>query len=90
LIVPAVGVYAVLAITAEGTFAGAANIGPNPTFGEDARKIEVHLIDFSGDLYGKRLDVDFLARLRDTKKFESVDALIVQMRRDVDEARRIV
>jgi riboflavin kinase/FMN adenylyltransferase len=87
-IVPAIGVYAVHATTAEGMFAGAANIGPNPTFGEDARKIEVHLIDFTGDLYGKRLDVDFVARLRDTKKFESVDALIEQMRRDIGQARR--
>ena len=88
-IVPAVGVYAVRAMAADGIYAGAANIGPNPTFGDDARKIEVHLIDFNGDLYGKRIDVDFVARLRDTKKFESVDALIEQMRRDVGEANRL-
>lgn len=88
-IVPAIGVYAVRAITSEGRFVGATNVGPNPTFGENARKIEVHLLDFAGDLYGKTIDVDFVARLRDTKKFENVDALIDQMRRDVDEARRL-
>jgi riboflavin kinase / FMN adenylyltransferase len=88
--VPAEGVYAVRAQTANGTFAGAANIGPNPTFGEDARKLEVHLLDFAGDLYGSVLNVDFVDRLRDTKKFSSVDALVEQLKRDVLDARRIL
>lgn len=89
-ILPATGVYAAVATTRDGVFAAAANIGPNPTFGEDARKIEVHLIDFSGDLYGQHVRVDFVARLRPTVKFESVEALVEQMRSDVAAARRIV
>jgi riboflavin kinase / FMN adenylyltransferase len=89
-IVPAEGVYAV-SVTADAgrVFAGAAHIGPNATFGEDARTVEVHLLDFAGDLYGQELAVDFLARLRGTQKFAGVDALVEQMRRDVAEARRI-
>jgi riboflavin kinase/FMN adenylyltransferase len=89
-LLPAVGVYAVRAMTTMGPFAGAANIGPNPTFGEDARKVEVHLLDFAGDLYGQSMSVDFVARLRDTQKFTSVLTLSEQMTRDVEQARRIL
>jgi riboflavin kinase/FMN adenylyltransferase len=73
-----------------GRFTGAAHVGPNATFGEDARKLEVHLLDFAGDLYGQTLAVDFVARVRGTEKFASVDALIEQMKRDAAEARRLV
>jgi|SRR5262245_40225113 len=88
-LVPAAGVYAVSIPTDRGVFAGAAHIGANATFGEYARTVEVHLLDFGGDLYGQTLAVDFLARLRGTRKFEGVDALVEQMRQDVAEARRI-
>ena len=88
--VPAEGVYAVSVTTDAGVFAGAAHIGPNATFGEDVRTVEVHLLDFDGDLYGQTLAVDFVARLRSTRKFDGVDALVEQMRRDVAQARRIV
>jgi riboflavin kinase/FMN adenylyltransferase len=88
-LVPAEGVYAVRGSVGDTTYAAAANIGPNPTFGEDARKIEVHLIGFTGDLYGKTLVVDFLARLRPTQRFASVDELVAQLRRDVDRAREV-
>jgi riboflavin kinase/FMN adenylyltransferase len=71
-------------------FSGAANVGPNPTFGEQAQKVEIHLIDFDGDLYGQEIHVDFLSRLRDTKKFANVEALIEQMRSDVATAKHIV
>jgi riboflavin kinase/FMN adenylyltransferase len=67
---------------------GAANVGPNPTFGEQARKVEVHLIGFAGDLYGRALAVDFVRRLRDTRPFGSVAELVEQLRRDVEEARQ--
>lgn len=89
-LLPATGVYAVRATTPDGVFAGAANVGPNPTFGEDARKVEVHLLEFAGDLYGRALAVDFVARLRDTRKFGGVEELVGQMRKDVAEARRIL
>jgi riboflavin kinase/FMN adenylyltransferase len=89
-LVPAEGVYAVSVTTGGGPCAGAAHIGPNATFGEHARTVEVHLLDFAGDLYGQTLAVDFIARLRGTRKFDGVDALVEQMRRDVAEARRIL
>lgn len=73
----------------ERTWPGAANVGPNPTFGEQARKVEVHLIGFRGDLLGQVLAVDFLERLRDTRPFGGVAELVEQLRRDVEQARRI-
>jgi riboflavin kinase / FMN adenylyltransferase len=67
---------------------GAANVGPNPTFGENARKVEVHLIGFQGDLYGQALAVDFIRRLRDTRPFKGADDLVRQLRQDVAQARQ--
>jgi riboflavin kinase/FMN adenylyltransferase len=89
-ILPADGVYAVAVEAGAGRFAGAAHIGPNATFGEQVRTLEVHLLDFDGDLYGQPLAVDVIARLRGTQKFMGVDELVEQMRRDVAEARRVV
>jgi riboflavin kinase/FMN adenylyltransferase len=88
-LVPGDGVYAVRAYHQNTTWPGAANIGPNPTFGEHVRKVEVHLIGFQGDLLGQTLAIDFLARLRDTRRFDHADQLVEQLRRDVAEARRI-
>lgn len=88
-LVPAVGVYAVRVEYQGQTYHGASNIGPNPTFGELARKIEVHLLDFAGDLYGKTLEVTFLARLRSTRPFASVDELVAQLQRDIAAVRQI-
>jgi riboflavin kinase/FMN adenylyltransferase len=69
--------------------AAAVHIGPNASFGETAVSVEAHLVGFAGDLYGSRLDVDFLARLRDTRRFDVIDDLVVQMRSDVEAAARI-
>lgn len=88
-LLPAIGVYAGRAIVADQSFAAAVNVGPNPTFGEQAVKIEAHLIDYFGDLYGRTLEVEWLERLRDTKPFPSVDALQEQLQRDVVAARNI-
>jgi riboflavin kinase/FMN adenylyltransferase len=88
-VVPGDGVYAVRASVAAKTFGGAANIGPNPTFGEHDRKVEVHLIDFQGELYGQPLAVDFLDRIRDTRPFSSVAELVEQLKLDIEAARRI-
>ena len=89
-LLPAEGVYAVRAVIGDRRYLGAANIGPNPTFGEHSRKIEVHLIDFDGDLYGQSLAVEFMERLRETRKFNSVEELIGQLRQDVEAARRLL
>jgi riboflavin kinase/FMN adenylyltransferase len=89
-VLPGNGVYAVRALVDGQKYPAATNVGPNPTFGENAQKIEVHLIGFSGDLYGKALVVEFIARLRDTRPFASVDELIEQLKRDVEEAKSIL
>ncbi len=86
-LVPGDGVYAVRVPHQGKMWTGAANVGPNPTFGENARKVEVHLIDFRGDLYGRPLAVDFIERLRDTRSFGSAGELVEQLRRDVEGAR---
>ena len=88
-LLPAQGVYAASACTLGGNWPAAVNIGPNPTFGEQALKVEVHLIDFAGSLYGQPLEVDFLARLRSIQPFDSVAALKAQLARDIGAARQI-
>jgi riboflavin kinase / FMN adenylyltransferase len=88
-LLPAQGVYAARAITLDGVWPAAVNIGPNPTFGEQALKVEVHLIGYAGSLYGQPLEVDFLSRLRSIRPFESVAALKGQLARDVAAARQI-
>jgi riboflavin kinase / FMN adenylyltransferase len=89
-LVPAAGVYAVRATAGGRTYPAAANVGPNPTFGDDARKIEVHLLDFAGDLYGKPVRAEFVARLRDTRPFAGVAELVEQVHRDIAAARRVL
>lgn len=89
-LIPGDGVYAVRAIVDVAIWPGAANVGPNPTFGEQARKVEVHLIGFQGDLYGRSIAVEFIDRLRDTRPFAGPAQLVEQLRRDVENAGRIV
>jgi riboflavin kinase/FMN adenylyltransferase len=62
----------------------AVSVGPNPTFDEAELKVEAYIIGFQGDIYGQPIAVDFLARLRDIKRFDSTDALVAQMARDVE------
>jgi riboflavin kinase/FMN adenylyltransferase len=88
-LLPALGVYACRAWIGGQSFAAATNIGSNPTFGEHALKVEVHLIDREIELYGDPLEVEFLAKLREIKPFESKESLVEQLCRDIDEARRI-
>jgi riboflavin kinase/FMN adenylyltransferase len=88
-LVPAEGVYAVRATANGQVYWGAANIGPNPTFGEMTRKIEVHLLDYAGDLYGQSLEVEFRERLRSTRPFANVDELVQQLHADVAAVRRL-
>ncbi|MCA9175654.1 MAG: bifunctional riboflavin kinase/FAD synthetase [Planctomycetales bacterium] len=88
-LVPAHGVYAARAEVAGRRWPVAVNIGPNPTFGEHATKVECHLIGFAQDLYGQTLEVDFLRRLRTIRAFGSVDELQSQLREDVLLARDI-
>lgn len=86
-LLPAEGVYAARAVVGSGSFRAAVNLGPNPTFGESSRKCEVHLLDFQGDLYGQSLTIHWDERLRETRKFASVDELTNQLRQDVQQIR---
>ena len=89
-LLPAHGVYAGRAYTAQGAATAAINLGPNPTFGDQSVKVEVHLIGTDESLYGLPLEVDFLSRMRDILRFDSVDQLRDQLARDVDRASSIV
>jgi riboflavin kinase/FMN adenylyltransferase len=82
-LLPALGVYAGRAILPNRTWPAAINIGPNPTFGEQAVKVEVHLIGFHGSLYGQAIEVDFVSRLRDIRRFSGIDELKVQLSDDI-------
>ena len=86
LVTPGHGVYAAWA---HGRPA-AVNVGVRPTFDTGrGTLVEAYLLDFSGDLYGQTLRIAFLERMRGEKRFESVDELVAQMRRDADQARAI-
>ncbi len=90
-LIPADGVYAVHAYLpgSDRPHPCATNIGPNPTFGEQIRKVEAHLIDFRGDLYGQAVELDILARIRPTRRFGGLEDLLAQIARDVDLAREV-
>lgn len=88
-LLPGQGVYAGRAISGSRSWQAAVNIGPNPTFGEQTPKVEVYLLDFEGSLYGELLEVDFIARLRDIRTFDGIDALKQQLARDVQAVRDI-
>jgi riboflavin kinase/FMN adenylyltransferase len=86
-LLPPVGVYAILLESERGTFGGMMNLGPRPTFDDPILSLEVHLFDAAGDWYDKPVRVEFVSRLRDTVRFDSVDALVAQLRADEHAAR---
>ena len=87
-LVPGFGVYAVTATVDGRPFKGAASIGVRPTFEAGPVSVEVYLFDFQGDLYGKRMEVSFVKRLRGEEKFPDAEALARQIRKDVEDARQ--
>lgn len=89
-LLPPEGVYAVRVQTPHGTFGGMMNLGPRPTFGDTTSSLEVHCFEMRGELYGTRVRVDLLARLRETQKFDGVDALRAQLARDESAARAVL
>jgi riboflavin kinase/FMN adenylyltransferase len=86
LLVPAYGIYAGAALEHR----AAISIGTNPHYGGEERRIEPHLLDFDGDLYGRRLVVELWDRLRDEQVFEDEQALVDQIARDVEATRKAV
>ena len=90
-VVPANGVYATRVILPNGeSVASVTNIGVRPTFDGQQRQIESHLFEWSGHLYGKEIEMQFLHRLREEKKFNGIQELIAQIRRDAEEARKLL
>ncbi|WP_224962044.1 bifunctional riboflavin kinase/FAD synthetase [Geomonas subterranea] len=89
-LIPSVGVYAVKVCLGERLLDGACNIGPNPTFGNARLSIEVFLLDFTGDLYGREITLFFIERLRGEKRFSSLDELKQAIAADVERCREIL
>jgi len=90
LVLPPDGVYAARARVGKASAGAVLNLGRRPTFAGRERTLEVHLLDFAGDLYGEWMSVEFLERLRGEERFADVDALRAAIERDVAAARRIV
>ena len=86
-LLPPDGVYAVRVCTPLGAFGGMMNLGGRPTFDDPARTLEAHLFDAAADLYGRRVRVDLIRHLRETRKFPDAGALVAQLRRDEAAAR---
>lgn len=92
-ILPANGVYAVMFTVDGQTFKGVCNVGVKPTFHDPDKmrpSIEVHVLDFNSDLYGKEAAVDWIARIRSEQKFNSVDELKEQISKDKETARQLL
>ena len=87
---PGDGIYAAYAHLDDHKMKAAVSIGTNPTFGGHDRTIEPFILDFDDNLYGKTLRLEFVQRLRDQVKFDSVDALLEQIDRDVAQTRQIL
>jgi len=87
---PADGVYACWAYIDGQAYQSMTNIGQNPTFGDRKRAIEVYVVDYHGDLYGRELKLDIMEWLRDEKKFSTVEALKQQMAEDVKHGKAIL
>jgi riboflavin kinase/FMN adenylyltransferase len=90
-VLPVKGVFAVLVKgVGERPWPAVANLGTRPTVDGTEPLLEAHLFDYSGDLYGRRITVEFVARLRDERRFEDMQSLTAQLRRDAELARRLL
>ncbi len=90
VVIPSHGVYGGYANVGNTRYAAAIHVGPNPTFEETGDKVEVHLMDFTGDLYGQTITVDFITTVRDIAKFDSTEDLVAQLHQDVTTIRRSI
>ncbi len=90
--IPAAGVYVCRAEVRDQTWGAVANIGVRPTFESKSvpARVEAHLLDFEGDIYGESLRLEFLSRLRGEQRFPDVEALVTQIRLDSQKARQIL
>ena len=90
LLLPGDGIYATWAIIDGKRHQAATSIGVRPTFGLTQRLVEVFVMDFSDDLYGKTVGVEFINKVRDQEKFDGLEALIKQIKQDVDDCRQVL
>ena len=88
-LLPKRGVYAVKLLIDDAVYNGVTNVGYNPTFGDTGLTVETHILDFSGELLGKTIKVDFVKRLRDEKTFKSLGELSDQIARDIAQAKEV-
>src|SRR6202161_2539655 len=88
--IPPDGVYATRVILDDGPHPSITNIGMRPTFSEHARSIEAHIFDFTRDIYGMRIKLELVERIRPEKKFENAEALKTQIAEDLKKAREIL
>ncbi|GIV97115.1 MAG: riboflavin biosynthesis protein [Herpetosiphonaceae bacterium] len=92
-VLPMDGVYACWATIGDlagGSYRAVVNIGVRPTFGVPGRTVEAHLLDFSGDLYGRRVRLAFIERLRGERKFPGIEALVQQIKADIVSAQQLL
>ena len=89
-LVPAKGVYAARVVRGDRILKGAVNIGTNPTFDGDGLTNETHLLDFEGDLYGESIALEFVERIREERTYDSPEALVAQVRLDVEAIRAVL
>ncbi len=87
---PKPGVYAVTVTCKETTYKGVANIGYSPTFDDHIFTVEVHILDFCDDIYGEKIRVDFIDRIRDEQKFSSLSELSEQIQKDILQTRKLL
>lgn len=87
---PKNGVYAVTVECMGNIFQGVANIGYSPTFDDHIFSVEVHILDFNGNIYGQKIRVNFVQRIRDEKKFSNIPELSDQIKKDIVRARNIL
>jgi len=89
-LIPADGVYAARTVVSGRRYGAVVNIGVAPTFGGGERTIEAHILGFRGEIYGKRVEVEFLRRLRGERAFKSRQALTARIRKDIERASRLL
>jgi riboflavin kinase/FMN adenylyltransferase len=87
---PEDGVYATLAHVEDKVYQSVTNIGVKPTFGKGERTVEVHILDFTGDLYGRKLTIELVERLRAEVKFAGPEELAAQIKEDVEQAKTVL
>jgi riboflavin kinase/FMN adenylyltransferase len=90
LLLPATGVYAAYAIVDGQRIPAAANIGYRPTVDGHTLNVEAHLLNFDGDLYGREIHLDIVARVRDERKFPNLEALVAQIQKDIVEVSKLL